>query len=209
MLKSPWTNTRAMISDPRPPPEATPVSGMSPPPVQPDVLCRCPSCAHRSLHALRLCGDGTLRYKFAEYVVPVEWSTSDPGAVTSSPLWHQLIPGVHESKRSPLLLREGLANDTMEYLEYRAIALKLPSVPPNNCIISPSLTMESDDSVEYLAYRASALVEVALSQDMIAPDPSQLARVSYCPLSPPRDPRTPHPVHGNTAHQVAENCELL
>jgi len=69
--------------------------------------------------------------------------------------------------------------------------------------------MESDDSVEYLAYRASALVEVALSQDMIAPDPSQLARVSYCPLSPPRDPRTPHPVHGNTAHQVAENCELL
>ena len=105
---------KEMISDLRHPLEATPVSGMSPPPVQPDVLCHCPSCVHRSLHALRLSGDGT-------------------------------------------------------------VLLKLPSaivVPPNYCTISLSPTMESDDSLEYLAYRVSALVEVALSQHIMAPAPS-------------------------------------
>ena len=132
-------------------------------------------CARQSLHALQLSGDGTVLHKFAKFVRPVAWSTSDPGAVTFSPLWHQLISCVHESKRSPLLPREGLANDTTEYLEYRALALKLPSavvVPPNYCTISLSPTMESDDSLEYLAYRVSALVEVALSQHIMAPAPS-------------------------------------
>ena len=138
-------------------------------------------CARQSLHALQLSGDGTVLHKFAKYAMPVAWSTSDPGAVTSSPLWHQLISGVHESKRSPPLPREGLAYGTMKYLEYRALALKLPSavvVSLDYCTISLSTTMESDYSFEYLAYRASALVEVALSQDIMAPDPSQLARVS-------------------------------
>ena len=147
-----WTNPRATISDPRPPPhEAYPVSS---PPVLPDVLCRCPSCAHRSLHALRFSGWGTIRHKLAKYAISVEWSTSDPGAGTSSPSWHQAISGVHLSKRSPFLPGEALVNDIVEYLEYRALVLQArtavvasPALLPYSTI-SLSTTMASDDSVD-------------------------------------------------------------